>query len=396
MDINLSNNPALGGTITKLSSALKYMDVTNTGLSGPVDVSSISSSNLTNCKFGSSTKLCIQSATSLPGNLCSGFQNLQTCGLKASSTSNTTSAKSENTIKETEAILSSSISSTIDSDEHSEIRLDNSDMSTPIILAWTIAAILMAVSLIFCLCLMFAHKYGKSYKVNARRISKTQSIGGKVTRLNSYCPKNGAIRQRFESLVQNRSIYEAQAEIMADRIIEKNGEKYFPVISEYNKIKPDEMSLTSGDTITLYKVFDDGWAEGVSLRNGSSAYFPLKCLGGSVPFILHDPDFVQSSLMLKTDLETINSPLPPLLQVTPVFLSPTSASRHTILPFFDQKTSNSEISEKSKDLEDLETLNWREDFTPLLSDQNLDFDSSYNPFRGSLLNNKSSTDVSFP
>jgi len=393
VEINLSDNPELVGTLPKLSHSLRYIDVSNTGLSGPID---LSSSKLNTCKFGTESKLCLQSS-SLAGNLCSGVKNLGPCGLKAT-TSTKSTAGSTTTVIETESILSTAISGALASSTDSDIQLDNSDISTQIIIAWIVAAILMALSLIFCLCLMFAHKYGKVDKVTASRDSKTRSVGGQGPRLNLPLAQKEAISSRFESLAKNRSIYEARAEILADRIVSRNGERYFPVVSDYNKIKPDEMSLYSGDTVTLYKVFDDGWAEGISLRNGGSAYFPLKCLGGSVPSIIHDPDFFPSNSSLGSDLESINSPLPPLLHATPVFLSPTSASQHTILPLFDKKNSGRELSVKSENLIDFYSPDVKEESygSPFIIDRNLDFDSSYNPFRGSLLNREGSTDLPFP
>lgn len=273
----------------------------------------------------------------------------------------------------------------------SEIHLDNSDITSPIIILWTIAAIVMAVSLMLCLCLMFAHKYGSSAQISK---PGSKSKIGEGRRCSSSYYNVGKFNSRIESLVENRPIYEARAEKNADKIISLNGERYFPVTSEYSRDKSDEISLSSGDTVTLYRVFDDGWAEGVSLRNGRSAYFPLKCLGGSVPLILQDPEFFQSNIISESDIESIVSPLPPLLHVTPVFMSPTSA-KHTCLPVLDVKKSSYEKSEKLIDLDYLEGRE-RSDSEPLISDQNLDFDSSYNPFRGSILNKKSSTDVSFP
>jgi hypothetical protein len=245
---------------------------------------------------------------------------------------------------------------------------------------------------------MFAHKYGKVSKVNVHGGSNTRSFRNKLPKLNLPLAQKEIISSRYESLVENRSIYEARAEILADRIVSKNGERYFPVVSDYNKIKPDEMSLYSGDTVTLYRVFDDGWAEGISVRNAGSAYFPLKCLGGSVPSILHDPDFFPSHLSLESDLESVHSPLPPLLHATPVFLSPTSASQHTILPLFDKRNSSRELSVKSENLIDLYSADGKQESyeSPFVIDRNLDFDSSYNPFRGSLLNRKSSTGLPFP
>lgn len=60
----------------------------------------------------------------------------------------------------------------------------------------------------------------------------------------------------------------------------------FPVRRGYNKLQRDEMILTVGDKVVLLKVFKDGWAEGVSMRNGGPARFPLACLGGGVLVVL--------------------------------------------------------------------------------------------------------------
>ena len=277
---------------------------------------------------------------------------------------------------------------------YDEIQLDHSDISSAIIIMWSIAAVVMAISLMICLCLLFAHKYGKSDKVRAERRAISQRVGrGAVIGSNQ---NRGQFNNRFESLPENRPIYESRAEKIADKIIMKNGERYFPVRNEFNGAKSDEMSLSIGDTVTLYRAFEDGWAEGISLRNGRGAYFPLKCLGGAVPLVLQDPELFQSNIMTESDLESVNSPLPPLLQTTPVFLSPTSA-KHTCLPVLGASKSSPEQSNMYEKLIDLDSLDGKEDpLSESFAGGNRDFDSSYNPFRGSLLNRRGSTKISIP
>ncbi|KAJ3411078.1 hypothetical protein HDV05_002777, partial [Chytridiales sp. JEL 0842] len=64
------------------------------------------------------------------------------------------------------------------------------------------------------------------------------------------------------------------------------GSEEFHVRRPYEKQLPDEMHLQEGDRVVLTRVFRDGWAEGVSLRCGGPAVFPLACLGGGVPVVL--------------------------------------------------------------------------------------------------------------
>lgn len=96
---------------------------------------------------------------------------------------------------------------------------------------------------------------------------------------------------RYESLEGNRAVYDLSAQQMADRFIERNrGKNEFPVKRSHSKELRDELTLTAGDTIILYKVFSDGWAEGVSRRVGGPSIFPVCCLGGSAPLMLQEPD----------------------------------------------------------------------------------------------------------
>ncbi|KAJ1550787.1 hypothetical protein HK405_015890, partial [Cladochytrium tenue] len=64
------------------------------------------------------------------------------------------------------------------------------------------------------------------------------------------------------------------------------GKDEFPVRRAYQKERGDELTLAKGDLVVLLRVFRDGWAEGVSRRNGGPAVFPLACLDGGVPVVL--------------------------------------------------------------------------------------------------------------
>ncbi|KAJ3289607.1 hypothetical protein HDU79_003911 [Rhizoclosmatium sp. JEL0117] len=102
--------------------------------------------------------------------------------------------------------------------------------------------------------------------------------------------RNGIPKRTF-SLPETRKLQskeEAQLDVTArDPFINANGgTESFPVRRFYVKEFGDELSLTEGDSVVLTKVFRDGWAEGVSMRAGGPALFPLACLGGGVPIVL--------------------------------------------------------------------------------------------------------------
>ena len=77
VEINLSDNPGLIGNLPKLPSSLSYLDVSNTGISGIVNLSSLAS--LSTCKFGPMSKLCIESQ---PLTGCIGINDLGLCSGK--------------------------------------------------------------------------------------------------------------------------------------------------------------------------------------------------------------------------------------------------------------------------------------------------------------------------
>ncbi|KAJ3230251.1 hypothetical protein HDU78_008516 [Chytriomyces hyalinus] len=58
-------------------------------------------------------------------------------------------------------------------------------------------------------------------------------------------------------------------------IVANNNQNSFPVVERYAKERSDEQSLAEGDVIVLTKVFRDGWAEGVNMREGVPSVFPL-------------------------------------------------------------------------------------------------------------------------
>ncbi|KAI9207813.1 uncharacterized protein BJ171DRAFT_565578 [Polychytrium aggregatum] len=68
----------------------------------------------------------------------------------------------------------------------------------------------------------------------------------------------------------------------AEGFIRDNGSNEFRVVRGHSKSASDELHLAVGDKVTLTKVFEDGWAEGISRRAGGPAMLPLGCLGGSV------------------------------------------------------------------------------------------------------------------
>ncbi|KAI8620039.1 hypothetical protein BC830DRAFT_1100993 [Chytriomyces sp. MP71] len=102
--------------------------------------------------------------------------------------------------------------------------------------------------------------------------------------------RNGIPKRTF-SLPETRKLQskeEAAMDVAARDpfIAANNGQESFPVRRFYAKEMADELSLTDGDSVVLTKVFRDGWAEGVSMRAGGPALFPLACLGGGVPIVL--------------------------------------------------------------------------------------------------------------
>ncbi|KAI8838777.1 hypothetical protein BJ741DRAFT_113499 [Chytriomyces cf. hyalinus JEL632] len=102
--------------------------------------------------------------------------------------------------------------------------------------------------------------------------------------------RNGIPKRTF-SLPETRKLQskdEAAMDVAARDpfIVANNNQESFPVRRFYAKEMSDELSLTDGDSVVLTKVFRDGWAEGVSMRAGGPALFPLACLGGGVPVVL--------------------------------------------------------------------------------------------------------------
>ncbi|KAJ3223807.1 Receptor-interacting serine/threonine-protein kinase 4 [Chytriomyces hyalinus] len=95
------------------------------------------------------------------------------------------------------------------------------------------------------------------------------------------------VPKRTSSLPENRTLQSQDAAVMDASardpfIVANNNQNIFPVVQPYSKAAPDELSLADGDYVVLTKVFRDGWAEGVSMREGGPAVFPLLCLGGGV------------------------------------------------------------------------------------------------------------------
>ncbi|KAJ3119822.1 Sorbin and SH3 domain-containing protein 2, partial [Physocladia obscura] len=52
----------------------------------------------------------------------------------------------------------------------------------------------------------------------------------------------------------------------------------FESIYDFNPAQPDELTLRIGDKILIKRKYDDGWAFGTNLSNGSDGLFPLDCL----------------------------------------------------------------------------------------------------------------------
>ncbi|KAI8910884.1 hypothetical protein EDD86DRAFT_217877 [Gorgonomyces haynaldii] len=65
------------------------------------------------------------------------------------------------------------------------------------------------------------------------------------------------------------------------------GSSALPVLRSYQKAQDDELYLIPGDEVILHKVYQDGWALGVSRRFGGPAVFPLWHLGGPIPQLMY-------------------------------------------------------------------------------------------------------------
>ncbi|KAJ3387588.1 hypothetical protein HDU84_000702 [Entophlyctis sp. JEL0112] len=102
--------------------------------------------------------------------------------------------------------------------------------------------------------------------------------------------RNGIPRRQFSLKDARKEQTPAEAakdEAACDPFVTANGgHNNFPVRRHYDRVLEDEISLVDGDTVVLTRVFRDGWAEGVSMRAGGPAVFPLACLGGGVPVVL--------------------------------------------------------------------------------------------------------------
>jgi hypothetical protein len=65
-----------------------------------------------------------------------------------------------------------------------------------------------------------------------------------------------------------------------------DGSCTFPVKIPYERKGPKEMDLSIGERIVVVKVYQDGWALGVSKRRGGPLLFPLWHLAGPIPTLM--------------------------------------------------------------------------------------------------------------
>ncbi|KAI8822637.1 uncharacterized protein EV422DRAFT_524828 [Fimicolochytrium jonesii] len=94
-------------------------------------------------------------------------------------------------------------------------------------------------------------------------------------------------KSRFESLPEQRAQHDVEAIASANEFVQaNNGKREFRVIKVHVKQASDEMNLVVNDSVVLSAVYADLWASGVSKRSGGPYFFPLVCLGGSVPRVL--------------------------------------------------------------------------------------------------------------
>ncbi|KAJ3308291.1 hypothetical protein HDU76_004026, partial [Blyttiomyces sp. JEL0837] len=128
--------------------------------------------------------------------------------------------------------------------------------------------------------------------------------------------RNGPPNRTY-SLPENRAKLTAdenQLDVQArDPFLKANypsGSDEFPVRRPFEKNNGDELTLTEGDRVVLLRVFRDGWAEGVSMRAGGPALFPLACLGGGVPVVLAERLRIAREIMARSG--SYRPPPPPV------------------------------------------------------------------------------------
>ena len=320
--------------------SLNLIDVSQTGLSGPIPIRAFQDSGPSICIF-SSTQLCTPSdnhSTQMP---CIGLQSLPFCTSLRSSMSTTSTVATLSTHTSTSTGITSTRSSTstrileeIPSSTYvhtyssmrptlyslpTDVAVDpvvSSDSMTDFLsffnFEWTLVLITLISACGVWMILFFSHQSRKKRNADGNLSSlltyKTLSRQSFGTMGRSGHP----ITPRFESLDANRPCHNLQAEKLADYIISQNrNKKDFPVKTPYQKSREDELHLTDGDRIVLYKVFRDGWAEGVSKRTGGPAFFPLCCLGGSIiSKVMHDP-LIFGHLPFHPSYEIAMDPQPP-------------------------------------------------------------------------------------
>ncbi|KAJ3014418.1 hypothetical protein HKX48_005174 [Thoreauomyces humboldtii] len=96
----------------------------------------------------------------------------------------------------------------------------------------------------------------------------------------------GKPRPRNQSLPDQQRVNETEAVTCAQHFVTSNGDRReFTVVKVHAPGSPDEIALVVGNTVILKAVYEDGWAFGVSTRSGGG-FFPVVCLGGSVPRVL--------------------------------------------------------------------------------------------------------------
>jgi hypothetical protein len=264
--------------------------------------------------------------------------------------------------------LSSPMPSNTSDSDPKDLNLDSFNWLGLDPLMWILIISALLIALFFLTCLIWSHASRKKKMGDAlgsllnhptiSRVFNSLTRGG-----NEVVPP---VSIRYESLEQNRTTHEVNARKMADYFVSKNkGKREFMVIRPFTKSKKDELTLSTGDIVVLYKVFNDGWGEGVSRRTGGPAFFPVLSLGGPVLGILQEPNLFRS-FTDSSRLELMNSPSPQRLQTTPMVSAHVRISQ---APPQRTKTSDSNY--------------------PLLSartdSQNEEYPQSYNPFKESVL-----------
>ncbi|KAI9202159.1 uncharacterized protein BJ171DRAFT_476833 [Polychytrium aggregatum] len=67
----------------------------------------------------------------------------------------------------------------------------------------------------------------------------------------------------------------------------ENGVIYYRVRIAHNAQRPDELTLVPGESVSVWKVFEDAWCHGYSIDSEKTGFFPLSCIRNSPKLYTH-------------------------------------------------------------------------------------------------------------